>query len=76
LSELICFVSTYQLIQLNTTIVIGTWLFTASFFELGCTAFGWMTLQGKKTEGTDLHSKTAETIGITREHAKVFSSVI
>jgi DNA polymerase gamma 1 len=38
----------------------------------GSTAFGWMTLQGKRTEGTDLHSKTAETIGITREHAKVF----
>ena len=30
-----------------------------------------MTLQGKKSEGTDLHSKTAETIGISRDHAKV-----
>ena len=39
----------------------------------GSTAFGWMTLQGKKSDGTDLHSKTAETIGITREHAKVFN---
>ena len=37
----------------------------------GSTAFGWMTLQGKKSEGTDLHSKTAETIGISRDHAKV-----
>lgn len=37
----------------------------------GSTAFGWMTLQGKKSESTDLHSKTAETIGISRDHAKV-----
>ncbi|XP_060709269.1 DNA polymerase subunit gamma-1 isoform X2 [Hemiscyllium ocellatum] len=39
----------------------------------GCTAFGWMTLQGKKSNGTDLHSKTAVTVGISREHAKVFN---
>lgn len=39
----------------------------------GCTAFGWMTLQGKKSSGTDLHSKTASTAGISREHAKVFN---
>ncbi|KAM3828307.1 DNA polymerase subunit gamma-1 isoform 1-T1 [Vipera latastei] len=39
----------------------------------GCTAFGWMTLQGKKSNGTDLHSKTASTVGISRDHAKVFN---
>ncbi|XP_054024742.1 DNA polymerase subunit gamma-1 [Dryobates pubescens] len=39
----------------------------------GCTAFGWMTLQGKKSNGTDLHSRTASTVGISREHAKVFN---
>ncbi|KAI1904109.1 hypothetical protein AGOR_G00002300 [Albula goreensis] len=39
----------------------------------GCTAFGWMTLQGKKSEGTDLHSRTAEAAGISREQAKVFN---
>ncbi|XP_032807185.1 DNA polymerase subunit gamma-1 isoform X1 [Petromyzon marinus] len=39
----------------------------------GCTAFGWMTLQGRKSDGTDLHSKTASTVGISREHAKVFN---
>ncbi|XP_048185844.1 DNA polymerase subunit gamma-1 [Perognathus longimembris pacificus] len=39
----------------------------------GCTAFGWMTLQGRKSMGTDLHSKTAATVGISREHAKVFN---
>ncbi|NXU50951.1 DPOG1 polymerase, partial [Turnix velox] len=39
----------------------------------GCTAFGWMTLQGKKSNATDLHSKTAATVGISREHAKVIN---
>ncbi|XP_075413957.1 DNA polymerase subunit gamma-1 isoform X2 [Tenrec ecaudatus] len=39
----------------------------------GSTAFGWMTLQGRKSRGTDLHSKTATTVGISREHAKVFN---
>uniref|UniRef100_A0A673TT22 DNA polymerase subunit gamma-1 n=1 Tax=Suricata suricatta TaxID=37032 RepID=A0A673TT22_SURSU len=39
----------------------------------GCTAFGWMTLQGRKSRGTDLHSKTAAAVGISREHAKVFN---
>ncbi|KFP66315.1 DNA polymerase subunit gamma-1, partial [Cariama cristata] len=39
----------------------------------GCTAFGWMTLQGKKSNATDLHSKTATTVGISREHAKIFN---
>lgn len=32
-----------------------------------------MTLQGRKSRGTDLHSKTAATVGISREHAKVFN---
>uniref|UniRef100_A0AAQ4QG03 DNA polymerase subunit gamma-1 n=1 Tax=Gasterosteus aculeatus aculeatus TaxID=481459 RepID=A0AAQ4QG03_GASAC len=32
-----------------------------------------MTLQGKKSQGTDLHSRTADTVGISREHAKVFN---
>lgn len=32
-----------------------------------------MTLQGKKSEGTDLHSRTADTVSISREHAKVFN---
>lgn len=32
-----------------------------------------MTLQGRKSRGTDLHSKTASTVGISREHAKVFN---
>nr|XP_054756304.1 DNA polymerase subunit gamma-1-like [Lytechinus pictus] len=39
----------------------------------GCTAFSWMMLQGKKSEGTDMHSMTASTVGISRDHAKVIN---
>ncbi|XP_033097016.1 DNA polymerase subunit gamma-1-like [Anneissia japonica] len=39
----------------------------------GCTAFGWMNLQGKKSNETDLHSKTASTVSISRDQAKVFN---
>ncbi|XP_033634146.1 DNA polymerase subunit gamma-1-like [Asterias rubens] len=39
----------------------------------GCTAFGWMTLQGKKSSATDMHSITASTVGISREHAKIIN---
>ena len=27
---------------------------------------GWMTLQGSKTDGTDMHSKTAASVGVSR----------
>jgi DNA polymerase gamma 1 len=37
----------------------------------GSTAFGWMNLQGKKKDGTDLHSKVANLVGISRDQAKV-----
>ena len=30
-----------------------------------------MNLQGKKSDGTDMHSMTASMIGISRDHAKV-----
>lgn len=39
----------------------------------GATALGWMTLEGTKNAGTDLHSKTAEILGILRNDAKVFN---
>ncbi|ODV81855.1 mitochondrial DNA polymerase catalytic subunit [Suhomyces tanzawaensis NRRL Y-17324] len=39
----------------------------------GSTALGWMTLEGDKSEKTDLHSKTAEIMGISRGDAKVFN---
>jgi DNA polymerase gamma 1 len=45
----------------------------AQFGFHGATALGWMTLQGSKSEGTDLHSKTAHILGINRDKAKVFN---
>nr|CAG4650726.1 EOG090X00SQ [Simocephalus serrulatus]SVE94067.1 EOG090X00SQ [Simocephalus serrulatus] len=39
----------------------------------GSTAFGWMTLQGKKSDGTDMHSRTASTVQITRDQAKILN---
>ena len=46
---------------------------SASAGEHGCTALSWMTLQGNKHDGTDLHSKTAAAIGASRDQAKVFN---
>ena len=45
----------------------------AQFGLHGATALGWMTLEGTKAAGTDLHSKTANILGISRDHAKVFN---
>jgi hypothetical protein len=46
----------------------------ASFAGMhGATAFGWRTLQGKKSDGTDLHSITAKTAGTSRHHAKIMN---
>lgn len=45
-----------------------------SMFKIhGGTAIGWMTLEGSKNEGTDLHSKTANILGISRNEAKIFN---
>ncbi|XP_060579033.1 DNA polymerase subunit gamma-1-like [Ruditapes philippinarum] len=53
---------------------IGAILGDANFGKThGCTALGWMTLQGSKKEGTDLHSVVAKTVDISRDHAKVFN---
>lgn len=45
----------------------------AQFGLHGATAIGWMTLEGTKAAGTDLHSKTAAILGISRDQAKVFN---
>ncbi|KIJ34304.1 hypothetical protein M422DRAFT_213228 [Sphaerobolus stellatus SS14] len=45
----------------------------AQFGFHGATAIGWMTLEGTKKAGTDLHSKTASILGISRDQAKVFN---
>ncbi|KAJ9474220.1 DNA polymerase gamma [Pseudozyma hubeiensis] len=45
----------------------------AQFGIHGATAVGWMTLEGTKALGTDLHSKTASILGTSRNQAKVFN---
>ncbi|KAL1900176.1 DNA-directed DNA polymerase gamma mip1 [Sporothrix stenoceras] len=45
----------------------------ATFGLHGGNAIGFMTLEGTKAAGTDLHSRTAEILGITRNDAKVFN---
>lgn len=45
----------------------------ATFKLHGGNAVGFMTLEGTKSEGTDLHSRTASILGITRNDAKVFN---
>jgi len=39
----------------------------------GCTAIGWMTLQGSKLKGSDMHSKVASMVGISRDQAKTLN---
>lgn len=39
----------------------------------GGSALGWMTLQGSKTNKTDMHSRTADILGITRDQAKIIN---
>ncbi|TEB14046.1 gamma DNA-directed DNA polymerase [Coprinellus micaceus] len=45
----------------------------AQFGTHGASAIGWMTLEGTKSAGTDLHSKTAQILKISRDQAKVFN---
>ena len=45
----------------------------AQFGLHGASAIGWMTLEGTKAAGTDLHSKTANILGLSRDQAKVFN---
>ncbi|KAK6350090.1 DNA-directed DNA polymerase gamma mip1 [Orbilia brochopaga] len=45
----------------------------AEFKMHGGNAIGFMTLEGSKAEGTDMHSRTAGVLGISRNNAKVFN---
>ena len=45
----------------------------AQFRLHGGNAIGFMTLEGSKSAGTDLHSRTAGILGISRNDAKVFN---
>lgn len=39
----------------------------------GATPLGWMTLNGTKSNATDMHSVTAKAVGISRNHAKILN---
>ena len=52
---------------------IASLLGDATFKLHGGNAVGFMTLEGNKAAGTDLHSRTASILGITRNDAKVFN---
>ena len=45
----------------------------AQFHLHGGNAIGFMTLEGSKAAGTDMHSRTANILGISRNDAKVFN---
>lgn len=45
----------------------------ATFKIHGGNAIGFMTLEGTKSAGTDMHSRTASILGITRNDAKIFN---
>ncbi|POS86674.1 DNA polymeras-like protein gamma [Erysiphe pulchra] len=45
----------------------------AQFKLHGGNAVGFMTLEGTKAAGTDLHSRTASILGISRNNAKIFN---
>ena len=52
---------------------IGALLGDAQFGWSGSTAVGWMALQGSKADGSDLHSRTAQILGMSRDQAKIFN---
>lgn len=52
---------------------IASLLGDAQFQLHGGNAIGFMTLEGTKAAGTDLHSRTAKILGISRNDAKVFN---
>lgn len=45
----------------------------SAFQVHGSSALSWMTLEGNKSHNTDLHSKTADILGISRNEAKIFN---
>ncbi|KAI3645400.1 hypothetical protein MP228_008328 [Amoeboaphelidium protococcarum] len=52
---------------------ISSLLGDAQFGIHGGTALGWMCLQGNKNDKTDLHSSSAQILGLSRDAAKVFN---
>ncbi|KAJ3395210.1 DNA-directed DNA polymerase gamma mip1 [Lobulomyces angularis] len=52
---------------------IASLLGDSQFGIHGSTPLGFMTLQGSKSQGTDMHSVTAKILDISRDNAKVFN---
>ncbi|KAI8995908.1 DNA polymerase family A-domain-containing protein [Gaertneriomyces semiglobifer] len=52
---------------------IASLLGDAAFGMHGATAIGFMTLQGTKKAGTDMHTVTGRILGISRDNAKIFN---
>ncbi|PCH35000.1 DNA/RNA polymerase [Wolfiporia cocos MD-104 SS10] len=52
---------------------ISSMLGDAQFGVHGATALGWMLLQGNEAESTDLHTRTADLLGISRDAAEEFN---
>lgn len=52
---------------------VASLLGDATFQLHGGNAIGFMTLEGTKAAGTDMHSRTASILGITRNDAKIFN---
>jgi DNA polymerase gamma 1 len=52
---------------------IASLLGDSQFGFHGSTAIGFMTLQGTKSQATDLHSVTGKIVGISRDIAKIFN---
>ena len=52
---------------------IASLLGDGQFGFAGATALAWMTLQGMKADKSDLHSRTAEILGMSRDNAKTFN---
>ena len=45
----------------------------ALFGHHGATGISWMNLLGEKASGTDVHTKTAAILGVSRDQAKIFN---
>ena len=52
---------------------IGSLIADSLYENHGSTPLGWMTLEGTKKEGTDMHTTTANILNTSRDNAKIFN---
>lgn len=52
---------------------IGSLIADSLYENHGSTPLGWMTLEGTKKEGTDMHTTTAKILNTSRDNAKIFN---